>query len=79
MAAEEKVVEGKFTPKDGPFFKTLEKSLKELNVERQAYQGGTFVGNHVHKLLQVRVYIMNHLTSTSIEREYECLAVQHHS
>ncbi len=38
---------------DGPFFSILEKSLNELNVERQAYQGGTFVGNHVHKLLKV--------------------------
>ncbi len=38
---------------DGPFFSTLEKRLNELNVERQAYQGGIFVGNHVHKLLKV--------------------------
>lgn len=50
----EKRIGEKFKPKDGPFFQTLDKSLKELNVERQAYQGGTFVGNHVHKLLKVR-------------------------
>ncbi len=30
-------------------------ALQKLNVERQAYQGGTFVGNHVHKLLQVHM------------------------
>ena len=39
--------------KDGPFFKGLEKCLQDLSVQRQAYQGGTFVGNHVHKLLKV--------------------------
>jgi len=43
----------KFEPGDGPFFSTLEKSLQHLNVKRQAYQGGTFIGNHVHKLLKV--------------------------
>ena len=56
----EKTLQKKFTPSDGPYFRSLDDSLKELNVERQAYQGGTFVGNHVHKLLQVnacpRVY-----------------------
>lgn len=61
MAAEEEVVKGRFTPKDGPFFKTLEKSLKGLNVERQAYQGGTFVGNHVHKLLKVNNTFVNYI------------------
>ena len=39
----------------GSFFSSLEKILQTLNVKRQAYQGGTFVGNHVHKLLQVRI------------------------
>ena len=39
--------------KDGPFIAGLEDALKNLNVQRQAYQGGTFVGNHVHKLLKV--------------------------
>ena len=49
----DKSVQKKFTPCDGPHFRSLEDSLKELNVERQAYHGGTFIGNHVHKLLQV--------------------------
>ena len=53
--------------KEGPFYSTLEKSLDELGVKRQAYQGGTFVGNHVHKLLKVILfptspYIHNILT-----------------
>lgn len=29
------------------------KSLGELNVVRQRYHGGSFIGNHMHKLLQV--------------------------
>ena len=43
-----------FKRKDGPFFSSLEKSLQSLNVQRQAYHGKTFVGNHVHKLLKVK-------------------------
>ena len=43
----------RFNIKDGPFYSTLESSLQQLNVQHQAYQGGTFVGNHVHKLLKV--------------------------
>ncbi len=39
---------------DGNFFPCLDKSLQYLNVKRQAYHGGTFVGNHVHKLLKVK-------------------------
>ena len=34
----------------------LEKCLQTLNVKRQAFQGGTFVGNHMHKLLKVKVH-----------------------
>ena len=49
---------------DGPFFATLEKSLKACNVKKQAYQGGTFVGNHMHKLLKVTYMItLDTLTS----------------
>ena len=43
----------KFKPKDGPHYQTLSQSLDQLNVQRQAYHGGSFVGNHVHKLLKV--------------------------
>ncbi len=43
-------IEEKFNIKDGPLYSTLESSLQEFNVKRQAYQGGTFVGDHVHKL-----------------------------
>ena len=43
----------KFRHKDGPFFQSLDCALATLHVERQAYHGGTFVGNHVHNLLKV--------------------------
>lgn len=46
----------------GVLFSTLDKTLQQLHVQRQAYQGGTFVGNHVHKLLQVRSIIFFNLT-----------------
>ena len=44
-----------FKPSDGPYFQSLSRTLTSLNVERQAYQGGTFVGNHVNKLLKVKL------------------------
>ena len=43
----------KYKERDGPFSRSLEVALTSLHVQRQAYQGGTFVGNHVHKLLKV--------------------------
>ena len=39
----------KFKGKDGPFFQVLELALSSLNVQRQVYQGGMFVGNRVYK------------------------------
>ena len=33
----------------GMFISTLEKALKKLYVERQAYLSGAFAGNHIHK------------------------------
>ena len=52
----ERVVKSKFDMKEGPFIKGLEKTLQDLHVHRQAYQGGTFGGNHLHKLLKVIMY-----------------------
>ncbi|XP_057300002.1 uncharacterized protein LOC130630499 [Hydractinia symbiolongicarpus] len=37
---------------DGPCTRKLDETLKLLNVERQAYHGRSFVGNHVHKMLK---------------------------
>lgn len=48
-----RVVKKGFKNQDGPFVKALDTALKSFKVERQAYYGGTFVGNHVHKCLKV--------------------------
>ena len=37
----------------GPCVQRLDEILNSLNVQRQAYHGKSFVGNHVHKMLQV--------------------------
>lgn len=42
-----------FNKEDGPFVRTLDNVLSSFNVQRQAYYSGTFVGNHVHRCLQV--------------------------
>ena len=47
---EAKISKG-FKLQDGPFSKALDSALQEFKVARQAYYGGTFVGNHVHKCL----------------------------
>ena len=36
-----------------PSCQLLEENLQELHIERQAYHGGSFVGNHIHKMLEV--------------------------
>ena len=38
---------------EGPLTKQLDTSLKEMNVERQAYHGKSFIGNHVHTCCKV--------------------------
>ena len=42
-----------FTSSDGVFVKALDVALSSFNVQRQAYYGGTFIGNHVHSALEV--------------------------
>ena len=54
----DKVVKKKFSRSDGPFVKNLDKVLSSFHVERQAYYGGTFVGNHVHSCLKVHISLM---------------------
>ena len=49
----DKVVGKKFPRSDGPFVKCLDSTLSSFHVQRQAYYGGTFVGNHVHSCLKV--------------------------
>ena len=48
-----KVCRKEFVKSQGPFVKSLDKALESFNVHRQAYYGGTFVGNHVHASLKV--------------------------
>ena len=55
--------------------KGVEAVLRSLNVKRQQYHGGAFIGNHVHKVLQVskkksstfgliQLYIFSHRHNT---------------
>jgi len=44
-----------FAAQDGLFVKALDTALASFNVERQAYYGGAFIGNHVHKCLKVQL------------------------
>ena len=37
----------------GPCVTSLDKTLQKLGVERQAYHGKSFIGNHCHKMLRV--------------------------
>ena len=39
---------------EGPFVKGVEAALQSLNVQRQQYIGSAFIGNLVHKSLQVK-------------------------
>ena len=50
---------------EGPFVRSLDKALGAMNVHRQAYYGGTFIGNHVHKCLKVSNY--NHTQIITIK------------
>ena len=37
----------------------MDDTLKAHYVQRQAYHGKSFVGNHVHKMLQVSLFFIN--------------------
>ena len=54
-----------FAAKDGPFMQALENALESCGVEKQAYHGGTLVGNHVHKCLKVITSNGNTMYTTS--------------
>jgi hypothetical protein len=44
-----------FDREDGIFVKSLDNALSKFNVERQAYHGGSFIGNHIHRTLKVLI------------------------
>ena len=41
----------------GPCASSIDETLCNLGVERQAYYGRSFIGNHCHKMLKVYIYI----------------------
>ena len=50
---------GKKEPRnEGPFVKSLDRTLASFHVCRQAYYSGTFVGNHIHTALKVEYYLI---------------------
>ena len=42
-----------FEKANGPLSVHLDEVLKKMNVERQAYHGKSFIGNHVHTCCKV--------------------------
>lgn len=54
------VINKGFSKEDGVFVQALDAALSSFNVERQAYHGGSFVGNHIHQALKVNNYTYNY-------------------
>ena len=51
--ADEQIELADFDRSDGPLTKHLDVVLKEMNFERHAYHGKSFIGNHVHTCCKV--------------------------
>ena len=49
MVSVKAIIAMKYEAKYGPFHQCLSRALVKLNIDRQAYHGGTFVGNRVNK------------------------------
>ena len=47
----------KLNRQDNPLITAMDSTLQQFQVRRQAYFGGTFCGNHVHKCLKVYLWI----------------------
>ena len=47
------VLQKGFDKEDGVFVRLLDAALASFNVERQAYHGGSFISNHIHRTLKV--------------------------
>ena len=45
----------------GVFVKALDQALSSFSVGHQAYHGGSFIGNHIHKALKVNSYFLSFL------------------
>lgn len=51
--------DNKLLKTEGPCVQAIKRSLQEIGVDRQAYHGGSFIGNHVHKCLKVHSLIQS--------------------
>ena len=50
---------------EGPFIIGLDRALKSFNVQREAYYGGTFVGNHVHRWVKVNMSLLDAISHSA--------------
>ena len=48
----------KYYKSDGSCLKALEKVLTTKTMQRQAYHGQNFIGNHVNKILKVNLILI---------------------
>ena len=55
----------------GPCASSLDTTLKSLGVERQAYYGKIFIGNHCHKLLRVSNVYYGTFCAKNIKEKHE--------
>ena len=47
ISQQQETVAKKFHMQEGPFVRSLDKALASFHVERQAYHGGSLIGNRV--------------------------------
>lgn len=60
---------------NGPCERSVEAALQRHGIQRQAYHGGAFVGNHVHKALKRDVIVAVTSAASELVRE-RCPALQ---
>ena len=57
---------------EGPTAASLDKALQSFGVQRQAFHGKTFIGNHVKKCLQViNLGFVNFETDFHLNQRYD--------
>ena len=66
-----------FDKDDGVFVRSLDEALTSFHVEKQAYHGGSFVGNHIHRALKVlfKIKISNYCFINSLKTSVHCAVV----
>ncbi|KAL5479168.1 hypothetical protein EMCRGX_G022658 [Ephydatia muelleri] len=60
-----------FALHDGPFVKGLDEALQSFKVQWQQYFGGVFVGNHIHKTLQLGIDYSAMAASQIVDQEVQ--------